>query len=98
MAQTKRRKKQCGASRKIDKLCIVRMSVTEYTSRVGKVWSGTSQHTLTMSLTSQSCKHLPLPPSVKEIQRQFAGGVSMEKIIDSKQQEVTNVIYMYIQS
>ena len=35
------------------------------------------------------CKHLPLPPSVKkEIQLQFAGGVSMEKIIDSKQQEV----------
>ena len=36
------------------------------------------------NLGLQECRYLPLPPSVKkEIQEQFAAGVSLERIIDS---------------
>ena len=38
------------------------------------------------------CKHLPLPHSVrKDIQQQFAAGVSMERIIDSKKISVISM-------
>ena len=78
------KKRTCGTSRKIEKFCIARMSVTEHLESGKVVVRYISSHTNHESDLTQ-CKHLPLPLSVKkEIQQQFAAGVSLERIIDSK--------------
>ena len=71
-------------SRKIEQYCLSRMIVTEYLKERKVHVRYISTHT-NHDLSLQECKHLPLPPSIKtDIQQQFAEGVPLERIIDSK--------------
>ena len=71
-------------SRKIEQYCFSRMIVTEYLKE-GKVHVLYISNHTSHDLSLQECKHLPLPPSIKaDIQQQFAEGVFLERIIDSK--------------
>ena len=68
---------------KIEQYCLSRMIVTE-SLKEGKVHVRyISTHT-NHDLGLQECKHLPLPPSIKADIQQFAEGVLLERIIDSK--------------
>ena len=60
------------------------MIVTEYLIKGNVYVRYISTHT-NRDLGLEECKYLPLPQSVrKQIQQQFATGISMEQIIDSK--------------
>jgi len=69
---------------KVEKYCIAHMIATEHLID-GKVQVRyISTHT-NHDLGLHECKHLPLPPSTKaEIQQQFAQGIPLERITDSK--------------
>ena len=72
-------------TRKLGDFCIARMIATEYLSDGRVEVKYISTHT-NHNLAVNECKHLPLPNSVREeIRRQFAAGISLERIMDSKQ-------------
>ena len=72
---------------------MARMIATE---NVKQKKSVTFLHTHTNhELGIEECKHLPLPQSVRrDIQQQFATGITIERIIDSKR--VSTCIYICI--
>ena len=70
-------------SRKIEQYCLSRMIVTEYLKERKVHVRYISTHT-NHDLSLQEYKHLPLPPSIKTDIQQFAEGVPLERIIDSK--------------
>lgn len=73
-----------AVSRKIENFCLARMIAVEHLKEGRVHVRYISSHT-NHEVGIQECRHLPLPQSVKrDIQQQFATGVSLEKIIDSK--------------
>ena len=87
-------------SRKIEQYYLSRMIITEYLKERKVHVHYILTHT-NHDLSLQECKHLSLPPSIKaDIQQQFAEGVLLERIIDSKLLKFTlyPVLFIYLKA
>ena len=87
-------------SRKIEQYYLSRMIITEYLKERKVHVRYILTHT-NHDLSLQECKHLSLPPSIKaDIQQQFAEGVLLERIIDSKLLKFTlyPVLFIYLKA
>ena len=70
-------------SRKLENYCIARMIATENRSEGRVEVKYISTHT-NHEVTVTECRHLPLPnPMREDICKQFAAGISLERIMDS---------------
>lgn len=76
--------RQRSETRKLESYCLARMTAIEHLSDGSVEVRYISTHT-NHDPGIAECKHLPLPQSIKaDVQQQFAAGISLERIMDSK--------------